>query len=135
MLDLFSGSGVMALEALSRGAQAVVSIEQHPKAIHAMRRIQRDWQIEHWQLLPMRVEKGMERLSGRYFELIFADPPYAAGISEQLPLWLQQHGITCGKLVIEESARYTPNWPPGWQCLQSRAYGDTCLHFLHRMDT
>ena len=52
MLDLFSGSGVMAVEALSRGAESVISIEQHPKACHAMRAVAEQLGIQHrWQIL------------------------------------------------------------------------------------
>lgn len=134
VLELFSGSGVMALEALSRGAASVISIEQHPKAIRAMQRIQQDWPVEHWQLLPFSVEKGLAQLSARHFDLIFADPPYATGLSESVPLWLGQHHITCEQLVIEESSKHTPHWSGGWQLFQSRSYGDTCLHFLHRTE-
>lgn len=132
VLDLFAGSGVMALESLSRGAAAAVSIEQHSMAVHAMRHIQRSWPVEEWKILPMAVEKGLAQLSGRHFDLVFADPPYAQGFSEKLPQWLDTCEISCGQLVVEETARYQPVWPRTWQCTQSRRYGDTSLHFLSR---
>jgi len=132
VLDLFAGSGVMALESISRGAVAAISIEKHPQAARAMQQLQKAWAVDAWQILPLPVEKGLAKLSGQCFDLIFADPPYAEGFSEKLPQWLDAYEISCGQLIIEESARYQPAWPKSWQCMQSRRYGDTCLHFLSR---
>jgi len=131
-LDLFAGSGIMALEALSRGVASAISVDQNRKAIRAMQQRREHWHVEHWQLIPRGVEEGLTELASQHFDLIFADPPYAAGISEQLPLWLDQSNIGCGRLVIEESSKYSPHWPQGWQLQQSRPYGATCLHFLTR---
>jgi len=132
ILDLFAGSGVMALEALSRGGATAVSLEMNPKAVHAMQQIQHAWSVDGWQILPLPVDKGLGQLAGQHFDLIFADPPYAQGFSEKVPQWLDENGIGCARLVIEESVKYQPLWPVGWECMQSRRYGDTHLHFLHR---
>jgi 16S rRNA (guanine966-N2)-methyltransferase len=131
MLDLFSGSGIMALEALSRGAVSAVSIEQNRRAARSMDQLSETLNLaESWQIIPMSVEKGLSSLAGQSFDLVFADPPYEKGFANILPTLLNTHGIDCSTLVIEESARVQVEWPGGWQCRQSRCYGDTCLHFL-----
>ncbi|MDQ6982512.1 MAG: 16S rRNA (guanine(966)-N(2))-methyltransferase RsmD [Mariprofundus sp.] len=131
VLDLFAGSGIMALEALSRGAASATSIEQDHHAVHALKQSRDILKVsDSWKIYPASVEKGLAALAGAHFELIFADPPYAQGYAEQLPHLLTQHAIDCGQLVIEESARIQPGWPDGWICRQSRRYGDSCLHFL-----
>jgi len=133
LLDLFSGSGIMALEAISRGAASVISIEQNRSLTRDMTVIRDAWDLtERWQIKTALVEKGLALMAGQHFDLIFADPPYQQGFSEQLPLWLDQHEITCDRLIIEESKKVNPVWPAGWLCVQSRLYGDTCLHFLER---
>ena len=132
VLDLYAGSGVMALEALSRGAASAVSIERHAKAVRAMQQLQQTLAPNDWRILAISVEQGLKHLADRQFDLIFADPPYAQGLAEKLPLWLDEQHIGCDRLVIEESSKYQPHWPAGWQCNQSRSYGDTCLHFLGR---
>jgi len=132
VLDLFAGSGVMALESLSRGATSAVSIERHAQAVRAMQQLQQTLAPGDWQILAQSVEQGLRSLTGRHFDLIFADPPYAQGFAEKLPLWLDEQHIGCDRLVIEESSKYQPRWPVGWQCSQSRNYGDSCLHFLGR---
>ena len=133
LLDLFSGSGIMALEALSRGARSAHSIELNHLAVKSLKQIREHLKLEDsWHIKQMSVEKGIKLLSGSSFDLIFADPPYAQGEAETLLQWLDKHEISCGQLVIEESSRYQPSWPEGWICNQSRRYGDSCLHFLLR---
>ena len=131
MLELFSGSGVMAVEALSRGAVSVLSVERNPRAVQQLKQLRQALGLnDRWQIMQAEVGKGLATLAGRRFDLIFADPPYEQGFSESLPALIGRHGIGCEKMVLEESARITPTWPEGWHCQQSRRYGDTCLHFL-----
>jgi len=131
VLDLFSGSGLMALEAISRGAATVISVESNRRVIRHLQGVRERWALEDcWQLLCGDVQGMLPRLAERHFDLVFADPPYAQGISECIPRWLDESRVSCAQLVIEESARVDPQWPSGWTELQSRRYGDTCLYFL-----
>ncbi len=131
VLDLYAGSGIMALEALSRGAASALSIERDQRAVKALQQNCETLKMsDQWSIKPGSVEQWLSRLSGKSFDLIFADPPYACGYAEVLPGLLTTHDIHCDQLVIEESSRIQPNWPDGWLCRQSRRYGDTCLHFL-----
>jgi len=131
VLDLFAGSGVIGLEALSRGAISLISIDQQRRATRAMEQLRSAWGLAaQWQIYTNSVERALTPLSGQHFDLIFADPPYQQGFSELLPQWLDEQEIGCETLIIEESARVEPQWPAGWRCAQSRRYGDTCLHFL-----
>ena len=133
MLELFSGSGIMAVEALSRGAAAVLSIERNSRAVQHMKQLRKSMALgDSWQIMPLAVDKGLAGQAGESFDLIFADPPYEKGFSGSLPEMLSRYGIGCGMLVIEESAHVEPVWPQGWECLQSRRYGDSCLHFLRQ---
>jgi len=131
VLDLFSGSGLMALEALSRGAAMVISVEKSKRIFKHLQDVRCDWDIQDgWQLLCGDVQGILPHLAGQHFDLVFADPPYAQGISECIPRWLDDSRISCAQLVIEESGRVDPVWPSGWTEPQSRRYGDTCLYFL-----
>ncbi len=133
MLDVFAGSGVMSLEAISRGAREVISVDAAHAAVRAMRAIRREWGLEGaWRIIQGQAHAALGRLAGRCVDIVFADPPYATGLAGRLPAWLDEHGIGCDILVIEESARITPAWPAGWTATRSRRHGDTCLHFLRR---
>ncbi|MFQ5344801.1 MAG: 16S rRNA (guanine(966)-N(2))-methyltransferase RsmD [Mariprofundus sp.] len=133
VLDLFAGSGIMALEALSRGAASALSVEQHHRAVKAMQQSRNTLDASGiWTIQARSVGQSLAGLADTSFDLIFADPPYAQGHAEILCKLLTQHDIACGQLIIEESSRVRPGWPEGWICQQSRRYGDTCLHFLAR---
>jgi 16S rRNA (guanine966-N2)-methyltransferase len=133
VLDLFSGSGLMALESLSRGAESVVSIEKDRRVVERLQTIRRDWELAaDWKVMCGDVQTALTHLQGQRFDLIFADPPYSKGISDLLPVWLDAAGVSCDQLIIEEETRATPVWPAGWTERQVRRYGGTCLHFLDK---
>jgi len=131
-LDLFSGSGVIAIEALSRGAEHAISIEQDKKACRHLHLLAEKFQLEsRWKIQQASLPNALTSIQGQHFDWVFADPPYHVGIAEQIPLWLQQQNITTSSLVIEESVRAKPVWPQGWH-VSSRRYGDTNLYFLQQ---
>ncbi|MDX8410461.1 MAG: 16S rRNA (guanine(966)-N(2))-methyltransferase RsmD [Mariprofundaceae bacterium] len=133
VLDLFAGSGLMALEAISRGAAHVTSIDRHRRATGHLLQVRDQWHVsEHWKIITGEAHAILGRMAGERFDIVFADPPYEQGFSEKIPAWLDEFGIGCSSLVIEESARVNPDWPEGWTVAPPRRYGDTCLHFLER---
>jgi len=132
VLDLFSGTGIMAIEALSRGAASAISIEQHGKACQLMKAARDQLSLDSWEIVKGVLPAALSRFENSSFDLIFADPPYDQGIAEQIPNWLDQNSITCQQLVVEESSRVKPVWPADWTAAQSRRYGDTTLHFLEK---
>ncbi len=132
ILDLFSGSGIMAIEALSRGAEHAISIEQNRNACQYLRPLAKKFHIEQcWQIQQASLPKALDGMKNQRFDWIFADPPYDVGMAEQIPLWLQHANITTASLVIEESVRAKPQWPQGWKA-SNRRYGDTNLYFLEQ---
>jgi len=129
ILDLFSGSGVMALEALSRGAKQVVSIERDRVACRHLRGLAEKFNVEErWFIQQASLPQALGAIQDQSFDWIFSDPPYDLGIAEQVPRWLQQANITTPLLVIEESVRAKPKWDLDRQPT-SRRYGDTNLYF------
>ncbi len=128
VLDLFAGSGIIALEALSRGATTVLSIESHAKACHAMRVIQSNWGVEGWVIQRGSIPQALP--CGTHFNLIYADPPYGQGIAEQVGFWLRERNITFDTLVVEESSRNEMVWMAGDSPYQIRKYGETTLYFF-----
>lgn len=77
-LDLFSGSGAIGIEALSRGAQSAVFVEKNPRACACIRENLAFTKLaEHAALLNMDVFQALRTLEGRQtFDMIFMDPPY-----------------------------------------------------------
>ena len=135
LLDLFSGSGLMALEALSRGASSVISIEQNRRVCTHLRDLSEAWDLKsRWQVLQAELPVALARLKQKQFDMVFADPPYGKGYLEMVPQWLDANDIVCRRLVIEESSTVGAPTAPGWTHEQARRYGDTCLHFFNKGD-
>jgi len=130
ILDLFSGSGVMAVEALSRGAKQVTSIEQHAGACRHLHKVSECFHVQdRWHIKHATLPQALHSVRQQSFDWVFADPPYDCGMAEKIPFWLLEAEIKVASLVIEESIRAKPKWPAGWQ-VSCRRYGDTNLYFL-----
>lgn len=85
-LDLFSGSGAIGIEALSRGARKAVFVEQDKKAVHVIKQnllfTHLDQQAEvlnSTALFALQLLQGKEK-----FDIVFMDPPYAKGLEKEI---------------------------------------------------
>ena len=110
-LDLFSGSGAIGIEALSRGAKKAVFIENNPKAAECIRENLNRTHLEEGALvLECDVIAGLRRLEGINcrFDLIFMDPPYEMGLEKQVLEYLSSSPmVTEDTQIIIEASRET----------------------------
>lgn len=85
-LDLFSGSGAIGIEALSRGAQEAVFVENHQKALACIRENLAFTRLaDRARVLSKDVLAALRELEGEEaFTIIFLDPPYDQGYEEQV---------------------------------------------------
>ena len=83
-LDLFSGTGSIGFEFLSRGCKEVVCVEQDPFHYGFIRKVKAELNVDH--LVPIKgdVFKFLET-DRRTFDIIFADPPYALARLPEIP--------------------------------------------------
>lgn len=110
-LDLFSGSGAIALEALSRGACCAVMVENAGEAIRCIREnISFTGFGDCAKLMECDVITALKRLDGQPpFDIVFMDPPYKLGIEEQITGLLSEAGYVTGDtIVVVEAALDTP---------------------------
>ena len=130
VLDLFAGTGAMAIEALSRGAAGAVLVESSPAALGALRANLASLEAEGAVCLPLDYREAVRRLSakGRTFDLVFLDPPYGKGLVGLSAGLLSRAGILApGAVVVAERASRDPveTLPAGWRERAERRYGDT----------
>lgn len=77
VLDLFSGSGALALESLSRGAKSAIACDKSRKAAEVIKRnIQKTHFDTSAELLVKDYKKALDELKNKKFDIIFLDPPY-----------------------------------------------------------
>jgi 16S rRNA (guanine966-N2)-methyltransferase len=135
VLDLYAGSGALALEALSRGAAAAHLVEEDREALAAIRaNVLALGATSQVRVVAGRVEREVERLDGT-FDLIFADPPYAdvrgpafSSMLAKVAAHLAQDGL----LVLEHAASDASPTLPDLEISRSRRYGDTALSLYVR---
>ena len=111
-LDLFSGSGGIGIEALSRGAAYAVFAEKNPKACSCIRdNLSFTKLAEHGKLLNMDVLQALRSLEGEEaFDCIFMDPPYGLGLEYDVLLHLKDSSILTEDtlIIVEESLDTDP---------------------------
>ena len=139
VLDLYAGSGALGIEALSRGAQEAIFVEQCPHSVKVIREnLEKAGFSERGAIRKSTVERYLDHLSVEsQFELIFADPPYArdeekAETLEQLlshPA-LARAAMDSGTFVLESYRRVKLPHSPLWDERTSKIYGDTRVTFF-----
>ena len=133
VLDLFSGSGAMAFEAISRGAHSSVLVDADRSANAVERRnaeklgmanqcriLHCDWQMAVRQLAAQ----------GEKFGVVFLDPPYAmhdmTPVMNALRPLLEPDAV----ILLEHEAKTFPATPDGFDLYDSRKYGIAGVSFF-----
>ena len=126
VLDLYAGSGAMGLEALSRGAAAVVFVEADRDAVRAIERNLDRLRLKGATVVRAGATTGLmqEAAAGRKYDLVLADPPYAMTDYDTLARYLPHVLADDGLLVLESAARTEPE-VVGLALRTSRKYGST----------
>lgn len=136
VLDLFSGPGTLAFEAISRGASFAVLVEASAGVARTAERNAQDLGVSERVLVlrahfPEAMKKVESLAETKRFDVVFADPPYDQGHEQALvsfPYWdsLLKPGSW---LLIEKSARSLslPDATGPLTKVREKAYGDTIL--------
>ncbi len=151
-LDLCCGSGAMACEALQHGARSVLGVEQD-RRIAGVARANLDAvaagqvprpsvqvvtaDVVRWLQAPRpasRLGRGDRAQPDEpiAFDVIYVDPPYAAGLYDAIGRavrsggWLQADGV----MVWECSSAALPETPEGWRLESCRRYGSSTVLYL-----
>lgn len=128
-LDLFAGSGIMGLEAISRGAEFVLAIELHPEQSRMIRKSYAALNIPESQGKVVQYDAQKLLLKPcveEPFDIIFMDPPYGFEALQQLADaiiqngWLKPEGI----ILIEHGNR-----EPELLGFARKVYGDSVLSY------
>jgi len=142
VLDLYAGSGALAIESLSRGAATAVLVERDGSALEAIAH-----NLEH---LGLRERGRVARANvvslvaappprEAPFDLVFADPPYdtvdhdvdALLAALAAPGWLAADSL----IAVERPAGAEMRPPEGFRACWERTFGDTLVFFVDRNDS
>lgn len=101
-LDLFSGSGGIGIEALSRGAKEAVFVENNPKAMSCIKENLQHTKLEKKAVTITRdVMTALYQLEGeKCFDFIFMDPPYNRELEQKVLTYLSDSSLVGEDTVI-----------------------------------
>ena len=121
-LDVFGGSGVMGLEALSRGFKERKVFEKNPKAAEIIKKnykllgIKPDLQIGDSEKLIQKLDK--------IYDVVYIDPPYMSDLYERILSKIK------GEIIVVECDR--PIEFQGFEVLKSKNYGGKIINYLSK---
>ena len=134
-LDLFSGSGILGFEALSRGAAQVTFVDQHPAVIKHLQSVAEQLAMDEVRIILGDVPSSplKKKLTGTPYNLVFLDPPFHQGLVQSTCAWLVDTDfITPGALIYIEAERTLDPLPlpEHWEVLKSKATGQVGYHLV-----
>jgi 16S rRNA (guanine966-N2)-methyltransferase len=136
VLDLFSGTGALGIEAMSRGARACLFVEESVEGRGLLRQNIEALGLQG-QTKIFRRDAGNLGAIGTMepFDLVFADPPYGKGLGEKAFFsaleggWLNPDAL----LVLEEEAGAVLTLDERLKIVDEREYGGTIIRLIERV--
>lgn len=124
-LDAFAGSGALGFEAASRGAREVVLLESAAAVAAQLEANRRRLGGEGIEILHCDALRWLDG-SGRAFDIVFLDPPFAEGLLSSAAEHLADGGwVRAGTRVYLEAPLQTgfPELPRGWRLVRDKRAG------------
>lgn len=139
VLDLFSGSGALGIEALSRGASKTIFVDENKVAVKIIRDNLHDVNPSLFEIIQADYLVALKQLkSGGPFDIIFIDPPYKNQILYSAIDIIERYGLISdnGVIVVETEADLgidlTKN---GFVVLKDKTYGTARITLLSKLGT
>ena len=143
-LDLFSGSGIMGFEALSRSSERVEAVEKNPVLVRLMEQnaLKMGLEKERLTITCARVQAFLENAKGKVYDIIYLDPPYikenAEEVSQKGDPYLESAALIHRNQILSKGgtliAEFFRNYPPdfsetGFKKVDERIFGTVGISF------
>ncbi len=130
-LDLFSGTGSIAFELISRGCPSVISVEQNKACSEWIRKAAKNFKMENLKVITADSFRFISRSNPHQYDLIFADPPYNHDRLSELNLLIIEHKLLKpgGWLIIEHPENIDFSAQEFFK--EHRHYGKVNFSFFH----
>ncbi len=133
-LDLFSGSGALGLEALSREAGKVVMIDKNPQAIQMIQKNLDLLAVKNAQLILGDAEEYLHQSStDELFDIVFLDPPFNQQLVHTFCLQLQKSKCLAPEVTIYiemEKKEKLAKLPLGWEIIKEKKAGQLAYYLI-----
>lgn len=134
ILDLFSGSGNLAIESLSEGAKSITLVDSNYKAIKVINNNLKNIGIDNAKVLNMDYKKAIETLKEK-FDIIFLDPPYKTNYIEESIKLITKYDILSneGIIVCESDSIDRIIYDDNYKAIKDKKYGDKYIVILKKV--
>lgn len=133
-LDLFAGTGAVGIEALSRGVEECIFVENRFAALKVLKDNVKFCTDQKYEILKMDVLDALDKLEQNKFQIVFMDPPYNY---QQLSAVIMKTGSVVSKggiVVVETSSKKELPQEIGPLLVKKRAvYGDTKVSYFKKI--
>ena len=127
-LDMYAGSGIMGLEALSRGFEYACCIEKNPKVANIIKTNFKKFE-EKPELIIGDSTKIVKRLNKK-FDVIYIDPPYFSGVYEKSLEAVKEPAA--GIIILEHVIEVDYS---GFNLIKQKNYGDKTITYLETVNS
>lgn len=138
VLDIFAGTGNLGIEALSRGCESAVFVDNHRESAAIIQKNLKQLNLSGQGRIIMKdavaALLSLEK-EERPFHLVFLDPPYRTGMTERVLTHIARSGLIDSNSTVVAEFAATENIPTSFGPLlefDRRIYGDTALAFLKK---
>lgn len=126
VLDLFTGSGALTLEALSRGASAAIALDANPEAVSSLKRNLATLNCTSAEVVQTDALRYLAQSPAQGFDLVFLDPPFHQGLLEPACTQLESGQWLAQRAWIYTESEQAPsslNLPSNWRLHREKHAG------------
>lgn len=135
-LDSFAGSGILSFEALSRGANKVVAVDDNSKVINHLRDTAKTFNLsaENFEIIRHDWSQPVSFLQ-KCFDIIFLDPPFRQNFLPKMIVYFNQythlwHPGTQLYIEAEKELALTEILPPHWRIVRQKISGQVSYYLI-----
>lgn len=135
VLDLFSGSGNLGIEALSEGASYAYLVDFNKKAAITIKNNLNNIGIKAAEVINLDYKKALNYLKDKKMDLIFLDPPYKTDFIEQSIKLIDEYNMLNedGLIICENDSLDKIVYPENYEVVKDRKYGDKWVVILKKI--
>lgn len=135
VLDLFAGTGAIALEALSRGAALVHAVEKDDAAARVIHEnyeiVKQSGPVGQFHCYAMSVQSFLgQSVTSVKYHIVYIDPPYELSGIEKVLTQLLPHLDPIALVAVERDSKSEAlQWPDGYVAQREKNYGQATIYY------
>lgn len=133
-LDVFSGSGSIAIEAVSRGAMKAIAIEKNKNSFEILNENIVQLKINNIETIKTNGIFYLKNAKGKIFDFIYLDPPFKLNLYNESLKWISENNLLSNKgyIIVETYDSTTINIPKNYLILKNKKHGKSNILLISK---